>query len=620
MNDEDLRSSTNIRIFNFGGLDSSARMIDALFSETIPDVLAFSVMGWDYQRFARVSEVFRALKPQGWIIYGGNHVANQGARIFAECPQVDVLVNGEGELSFPELLRAHLGGRRVEALNTIGGISFRSERGLPILAQSSSGVVTTPTERIQSLDLIPSPLLTGTINLRDVEVRKKYAGRVMLETNRGCPFRCAFCYWGGAIGQKVRAFSRERLRAELELLGECEVEVLNLCDANFGMIPQDEQFVEDLLEVKEKYGFPKALVTPWGKNKSDLFFRIVEALKAGGLFSNFIVSLQSTSSNALVSMRRQNMKINEWEPLVDWCLDQDLSISSELIWGAPGETVESFLKGFDDVAAKVERIACYNLMLMPNTEYWDQREALGIVAKRSEVDDYYTVLFTKSFSLDDNRRMHSFLFWQMALHNFGTLRNIWRSLQQLSVISVSQALLSVDDWFCALPREGAVGALMEARDRTVCELEISPVRSGIQALYQGWSALAPQLEAWFEREILPRCPREVNDALGEIFRFDLATAPVYDARATRGLEPITLAEEPMYLRSEQTFLFNVPKIAQERVIDRLPAPELLTRSIIFPAGFAEQLNDRFRDALGPAYAGTAVDPHSLQRALDANMA
>ena len=87
-------------------------MIDRLYLEELPDVVCFSVMSWDYQRFQRASEVFRMMNPKGWIIYGGNHVANQAERVFAECPHVDVLVNGEGEFSFADLMRARLAGTK----------------------------------------------------------------------------------------------------------------------------------------------------------------------------------------------------------------------------------------------------------------------------------------------------------------------------------------------------------------------------------------------------------------------------------------------------------------------------------------------------------------------------
>jgi radical SAM C-methyltransferase len=615
MSDAAIANELDIRIFNYGCDASATRMFDELYTRELPDIVAFSVMGWDYLRFQRVGEVFRMMNPSGWIIYGGNHVANQAERVFSECPHVDVIVNGEGEFSFVEILRSYLTGKSVHELHHVEGISFRAEPSrLVILGSAQTGIVTTPTKRISELDRIPSPLLTGALEIMDAHGRPIFSDRMLLETNRGCPFSCSFCYWGGAIGQKVRGFSAERMREELDYLGRSQTFAISLCDANFGMIPQDEQFVEDLLKTKEKYGYPQALYTPWGKNKSDLFYRVVTALKNGGMFSNFIVSLQSTSKPALESMRRHNMKINEWEPLVDWCAAQGLHVSSELIWGVPGETAESFLAGFDEIAKKVDRISCYDLKLMPNTEYWDQRKELGIVAKRSETEDYYTVLFHKTISLEDNRRMHRFLFWQKVLHDFCTFRFLWRPLATLGGISTSEALFSIDEWFDGLEPVGGVRQLVQARDRTVNELDVAFVKDGIRALYQNWAELSPHFDAWFREAILGRVPSSASEILAEVFRFDQASMPAYDGPPAPDLEALMISAVPVYLRRDLTFKYDVPalivRLAEHELADLEPKPT--TKSFLFPSGFANAIETGYGAALGGAYAGTPLDPDQMR--------
>jgi hypothetical protein len=75
-------------------------------------------------------------------------------------------------------------------------------------------LITTPQPpRIADLSEISSPILSGSIPLVDVHGEFRYDVALM-ETNRGCPYNCAFCYWGGATGQKVRTFPRERLQQE----------------------------------------------------------------------------------------------------------------------------------------------------------------------------------------------------------------------------------------------------------------------------------------------------------------------------------------------------------------------------------------------------------------------
>ena len=50
--DEKIRDEMNVRIFNFGGGDSLTTMAETVFSHGVPDVLAFSVFGWNYRAFS----------------------------------------------------------------------------------------------------------------------------------------------------------------------------------------------------------------------------------------------------------------------------------------------------------------------------------------------------------------------------------------------------------------------------------------------------------------------------------------------------------------------------------------------------------------------------------------
>ena len=100
-----------------------------------------------------------------------------------------------------------------------------------------------PRERVNDLNVIASPFLSAAIELTDGQGRFRYDVALM-ETNRGCPYKCSFCYWGGAVGQRVRAFARERLRAELEIFARHKVHTVVLCDANFGMLRGDADFVD----------------------------------------------------------------------------------------------------------------------------------------------------------------------------------------------------------------------------------------------------------------------------------------------------------------------------------------------------------------------------------------
>jgi radical SAM superfamily enzyme YgiQ (UPF0313 family) len=196
--DPDLGPETDVRIHNLRGGWPIMQMARMIFGDgEIPDVLAFSVLGWNYRNFACLAELYKQLEPDGVTVFGGNHVSNQGRKVFRECPSVDIVVNGEGELTFRDLTAALLTDRREPHLPGIPGLSFRSP-------EDGSCVTTSERDRIDNLDVIPSPFLTGAIPLLDRDGHFPYEF-ALLETNRGCPYTCSFCYWGGATGQRVRS-------------------------------------------------------------------------------------------------------------------------------------------------------------------------------------------------------------------------------------------------------------------------------------------------------------------------------------------------------------------------------------------------------------------------------
>ena len=434
--DPGIRSSADIEICSFLGSATASEMIHELLTHEPPDILAFSVFGWNLYRFAAVAEVYRQLKPDGWIVMGGPHVANQAERLCRLYPALDIVANGEGEFIFRDVLQAYLGGLNKNELDHIDGISF----------QRDGRVITTPERaRIANLDDIPSPFLEGVLPFRD-QYGKAIYGVALLETNRGCPYKCSFCYWGGAIGQKVRAFSRERLRDEVKLLAREGVESIALCDANLGMLPGDEVFVDDVIRTKERYGYPLNIEASWAKNKGERFFRIVRKMKQAGLKSSFTLALQSLEEKALENMRRQNMKLNDFEDVARWMRAEGLDTYAELIWGLPGETADTFIDGYDRITEFVSRIAIYPHLILPNTDFDRNRHRYGLVTMRREECDFEYVISHPDMSIEDNARMHQFLFWARVFAENMIFRSIWVPLRKLASIKQSQVLKSLDEW------------------------------------------------------------------------------------------------------------------------------------------------------------------------------
>lgn len=511
----DIAPHVQTEICNFGGGDDAVEMSRRLFTEPLPDVLAFSVLGWNYRSFGCIADTYKQLNPRGVVVYGGNHVAYQAERVFREHASVDVVVNGEGELVFVDLVRYILGGSSEWGPKEIDGISYQTTDGT---------VLTTPDrDRIDNLDSIASPFLNDSIPLVGPTGKFPYDVALM-ETNRGCPYKCSFCYWGGAVGQRMRCFSPERLAAELDVFGYYQVPTVVLCDSNFGLLESDESFIESLIRTREKHGFPRALETSWAKNKSNRFYRIVKNLQKHGFASSFTLALQTLTADALLGMRRNNMKVNQWEDLVSWLTAEGLDCYVELIWGAPGDTTASFLKGYDHLAKKVSRIAVYPMLLLPNTSYFESRDVHGFVTVRGADDDFDYVLANRTSTVAENFEMQRFIFWARLLGENQYFRYLWRPTRDLVGLQQSDIVRSLMQWFDQRGEEPIVGF---CRQIPAIAESAAVVRSLRQLFAE--PELGDEVRAWWRTRIVPRFPDAWQEFAIDLFDYEAWARPLYVA-------------------------------------------------------------------------------------------
>ncbi|MFC5286512.1 KedN5 family methylcobalamin-dependent radical SAM C-methyltransferase [Actinokineospora guangxiensis] len=579
--DPAVAEACEITIHNFDGGATLFGMANTLFHDGAPDVLAFSVLGWNHREFAALTETFKQLNPTGWAVFGGNHVSDQGTRVLAENAGVDIVVNGEGEFTFRDLLRARLAGADPRELHGVDGITFRGAAG--------TAVSTPDRPRIDNLDEIPSPFLTGVIPMAGPDGRFPYDVALM-ETNRGCPYKCSFCYWGGAVGQKVRAFSRERLRAEVELFARHKVHTLVLCDANFGMLPQDRDFVADVVALREEHGYPRGIEASWAKNKSTVFYDIVRTMKDVGLHSSFTLALQTLDEDTLDLMNRRNMKVNDWEDLAAWLAFEGMDCYAELIWGAPGETVESFMKGYDRLAQHVSRVAVYPMLILPNTVYHRDKERFGLVTVRGNTDDFEYLISHDTMSASDNRYMHQFIFVSRLIAENPVFRYLWTPLRLLGGITQSEAIRSLMQW-------------LTTDDDPAGE----PLRAGMANSFTDSDVLAPVLvhvygtdeakdllRRWWREALRPLVLPEHRDVLDAVVDYDLLTLPAYTAPgrapsaryANERLPVVDLDGDPHHVRADVALPCDVPGVvrALRRDEPHQPAVRPVTTSLYYKAG------------------------------------
>jgi hypothetical protein len=251
--------------------------------------------------------------------------------------------------------------------------------------------------RIEALDELPSPYLSGTF---DPIASGMVAGTI--ETNRGCPYGCTFCDWGSATLQKIRKFDFDRVKAEVDWLAEHQIPILWIADANFGILDRDVELAEHIARVHEKTGFPREVVVNYAKNATLRVAEIVRTLTRAGLTTQGIISIQTRDAPTLLAVRRSNIKTKRYEELSTVFREEGLPLTIELMLGLPGSTVASLKADLQHYFDEDTPVRVYDTVVLPNSP---MAEPEYMREHAIEIDERGYILATSSYTRDDLTRM-----------------------------------------------------------------------------------------------------------------------------------------------------------------------------------------------------------------------
>ncbi len=182
-------------------------LLAALYREQ-PEIVAFSCYLWNVALVRRLCVELKKLLPAVRLWVGGPEVSFRGPSFLRENPAVELVMAGEGEVTFVRMLRQlHNGG----SLSGVPGLWLRQERD----------TVFTGDAVLPALDALPFPY-------EDLDA---LTGRILyFETSRGCPFSCSYCLSsrGG-----VRLMSAEKACQSLDLFLENRVRQVKFVDRTF---------------------------------------------------------------------------------------------------------------------------------------------------------------------------------------------------------------------------------------------------------------------------------------------------------------------------------------------------------------------------------------------------
>ena len=341
------------------------------------DVVAFSTYVWNHQYNYLLAEQLKLAYPNKLIIFGGPEPAIEDPEFFKKYPFIDIVAKLEGEITFKQMLEKHVDGSFAD----ISGLIYNNQGQL---------VDTGPAKRIDNLEDVPSPYLTGIFD-QLIADNPDVTWNATLETNRGCPYACTFCDWGSLTYNKVKKFNLDRVYDELEWFAKLGCSFISFTDANFGMfVERDDLIADKLIEVQQKYGYPKIISIAWAKNQKQEVVSIVKKLMP--YFNHGLtLSVQSLDDGVLENIRRKNMEVSKLEEIFKLCEQNSIPMYTELILGLPGETIASWKENFWRLfrSGNHTGITVYQAQLLENAEMNTLQRSLYKI-KSQKVYDYFS--------------------------------------------------------------------------------------------------------------------------------------------------------------------------------------------------------------------------------------
>lgn len=415
-----------------------------------PCVVGFSNYMWNVEYNLLLASKIKASWPECIIVFGGPQIP-ENTEFLEEYSYIDVLIYGEGEEAFYKILTAISSG---ESFEKIDNIAYSSGRELRKTKKSPPGDISN----------YPSPYTSGLFD--DIIHNEKYKGTqfdTIIETNRGCPYKCIYCAWSG-VDSAIRQFPIEKIKSELEWLAKNKIAYCICGDANFGILERDEGIVDYLVELKKQYGYPQKFETTAAKNKDELTFRINSKLDSVGLNKGVSVACQSLSPQVLKNIGRRNMNIDYFASQLKRYRDAGMHTYTDLILGLPGETFESFCRGLFAVieAGQYFSININRCELLPNSlmysaeivskykiktirSFFCQNHSKcsddSSLGSRSEL-----VVETDTMSRSDWRRACRISACVQSFHCMGLLRFFAVFLRRAKNISYFNFYMSVYEW------------------------------------------------------------------------------------------------------------------------------------------------------------------------------
>ena len=450
-----LRAQTQLREFVIQ--QRPTQIVEELLGLS-PRVIGFGVYIWNVLETTQVVRLIKALRPDIKIVLGGPEVSHETDEQDI-CRLADHVITGWGDVSFPKLCRSLLHGPQPLMKLIVGEQPALDELALPYDEYTDE----------------------------DLTRRLLY-----VEASRGCPFKCEFCL--SSLDKTAWAFDLDRFMSHMQTLYARGARNFKFVDRTFNLKVDFSvgilQFFLDKIQAGDGASasdiFVHFEVVP--DSLADRLKALIAQFPAGTL--QFEVGIQSFNPEVQqrISRRQDNLKTAD---NLHWLVTKSRAhVHADLIFGLPGETLQSFADGFDKLhALSPHEIQFGVLKRLRGTPITRHGTDFAMVY---DPQTPYTILQNSTVDFATMQRVKRFArYWEM-LGNSGRFAKALGLLLQPG--SAFGNFLDFSDWLWQLSRkthEFAYEKLVDLLHLHLTEargIDAAQVRAALLTDYQGSGA------------------------------------------------------------------------------------------------------------------------------------
>lgn len=351
---------------------------DELFRQK-PDVILFSCYIWNVDMLKQLCPLLKKIMPACIIGFGGPEVSYESEQFLRENPSVDLVLRGEGELVFSELLD-YLDFASPASLHEIKGLTFRE----------GEQIVSTMQQEPLDLSLLPFPYAE---DFSDVENQIIY-----YESSRGCPYSCGYCL--SSIEKGVRFVPLEQVYVALQKFLDYNVRQVKFIDRTFNCKKSHAMGIWRYLKEHDNgvTNFHFEITADLLDQDTIDFLKTVRK----GLFQ-FEIGVQSTNPKTIAAINR-NVNFEKLSGIVQQIkAGGNIHQHLDLIAGLPYEDYDSFGRSFNDVyALQPEQLQLGFLKVLKGSMIYNRQKEFDIVYQDNAP---YEVLTTHMLPYEDTLRL-----------------------------------------------------------------------------------------------------------------------------------------------------------------------------------------------------------------------